>query len=370
MKMLFDRNRPFNSLPLLPPVKDVSEKTVVLKALVKASRALAKVDGYSTQLPNKYMLINTIALQEAKTSTEIENIFTTNDELYRAISSETKLAKINKGTKEVIRYREALWAGFHNLKTKKSIELGLILDIVKAIKKTDEGIRSPQALTVIRRGNSDHRAGEVVYTPPRGEGVLEHMLDDLLGYLNAKNDTEPLIKMAIAHYQFESIHPFRDGNGRTGRILNLLYLVNQGLLTDPILYLSRHIIDTKDEYYYQLGAVRHSQDLTSWVLYMLEAVEKTSLQTMQLIDDIGSQMRETLAYGKLKFPWYSKEINELIFTQPYTKAANLGTLLNRSSRTTINTYLASLTNAKILRYEKIGNQVYYVNDDLVNILES
>ncbi len=368
--MPYHRNKPYNELPGLPPLKDVSENPQVLKKLVSASRALASIDGHISRLPNPLMLINTIALQEAKSSTEIENIFTTDDELYRAISSEKKLDKIKPGTKEVLRYRESLWAGYENLKSNNQIDQRLIIDTFQAIKNTDEGIRPPQTQIVIRRGSSELRPGEVIYTPPRGEGILETMLDDLVRYLNANDDTDPLIKMAIAHYQFESVHPFRDGNGRTGRIVNLLYLVNQGLLSAPTLYMSKHIIATKDEYYYQLGAVRQNQDFVKWVLYMLEAVLQTSIQTGRLIENIIEQMEETLIYGKSKLNWYSKEINELIFTQPYTRSEHLAKLLERSSRTTITKYMNELVASKILRPQKNWKEVFYVNDDLVSLLET
>ena len=370
MLMPYDRVKPYNQLPLLPPANEINENPQVLKALVRASRALAKVDGHSSKLPNPLMLINTIALQEAKTSTEIENIFTTEDELYRAISSNIKLDKISPATKEVLRYREALWAGYRHLQASNTLDTNLILDIFQAIKKTNENIRPPQAQVVIKRGNSNIRPGEVVYTPPRGNNILQPMLDNLVWYLNNEDDTDPLIKMAIAHYQFESIHPFRDGNGRTGRVINLLYLVQEGLLTAPTLYMSKHIIATKDEYYYQLGAVRQNQDFTNWVLYMLHAVEQTSIHSGQLIDSILNQMDETLAYGKSKLKWYTKEINELIFTQPYTRSENLAKILGRTSRTTVTKYLGELVAAQILRPQKDGKFIFYVNDDLVRLLDS
>ena len=250
------------------------------------------------------------------------------------------------------------------------IDIDLIINIFQTIKKTNEGVRPPQAQIVIRQGNSELRPGEVIYTPPRGEGVLEPMLENLTHYLNTPDETDPLIKMAIAHYQFESIHPFRDGNGRTGRIINLLYLVNQQLISAPTQYMSKYIIANKDSYYHELGRVRHNQDFTQWILYMLEAVEQTSLHTGHLINNILHQMAETLAYGKSKFTWYTKEINELIFTQPYTRSEHLGLLLNRSSRTTITKYMKQLVSAQILRPITHWKEVYYVNDELVNLLEN
>lgn len=366
--MTFDRNIPYNSLPAIPPIGAVEEKPEILMALVKAARALAKVDGQIKRLPNPAMLINTVALQEAKSSTEIENIFTTDDELYRAISSTKKLPKINPATKEVLRYREALWAGYNHLRKDRIIDTDLIIEIFQAIKKTKESIRPPHTLLTIKRGQSEFRPGEVVYTPPRGAGILEPMLENLIEYLNTEDHVDPIIKMAVAHYQFESIHPFRDGNGRTGRIINLLYLVQKGLLTAPNIYLSKQIIATKDEYYYQLGAVRQNQDFTNWILYMLSVVEKTANNTYTLVESILNQMESTLAYGKSTFKWYNKEINEVIFTQPYSKSEHLAPYFGRS-RTTVKKYMDHLVVAKILRATQNWKESYYVNDELLTILE-
>ena len=246
---------PFNDLPLLPLPEGIENDPGLLKKLVTASRALATVNTNVLRLPNPNMLVNTIALQEAKTSTEIENIFTTQDELYRAISDINNENKADPSTKEVIRYQEALWAGYKNLEIKGAIDINVIIDIFQQVKDTPAKIRSSQALVTIRRGQSEFRAGEIIYTPPRGEGVVEHFMDNLLEYMNDDNkfDTDPLLKMCISHYQFEAIHPFQDGNGRTGRIINLLYLINQNLLSQPILYLSKYIIMNKDDYYHHLS---------------------------------------------------------------------------------------------------------------------
>jgi len=367
--MAYDRFNPYNELPQLPPAQEFNEDPVILKKLVSASRALAKVDGQIEKLPNPKMLINTIGLQEAKTSTEIENIFTTDDELYRAISSDKKLPKIDSSTKEVLRYKEALWTGYNNLAVTGKFDVPMIIDIMQKIKKTNEGIRPSQALTVIKRGQSELRPGEVVYTPPRGKGVLEPMLKNLVEYLNSDDKTDPLVKMAIAHYQFESIHPFSDGNGRTGRIINLLYLVNSGLLSSPALYLSKQIIASKDAYYYQLGAVRQNNDFTRWVLYMLDVVEKTSLHIAGIVQEILDQMDATLEYGKSNMKWYNKEINEVLFTQPYTKWESLATAMNKKARNTMKKYISELVRHKILRPQKEWKETYYVNNELVKILE-
>lgn len=369
-KPKFDRNNPFNDLPLLPPSTKIDNDSDILRKLVSASRALASVNINVMRLPNPYMLVNTIALQEAKTSTEIENIFTTEDELYKAVSDNIREEKADAAAKEVIRYREALWAGYHSMKETKTLNLKLILSIFRQIKNTTSGIRPPQANVVIKRGQSEFRPGEVIYTPPRGNDVVERLMDNLISYLNDDNNypTDPLIKMCIAHYQFEAIHPFQDGNGRTGRILNLIYLVHTGLLNQPVLYLSKYIIVNKSDYYYNLGNVTQLGSWKRWILFMLDAIENTSALTNNLINDILGQMDSTLTYGKSKIRWYTKEVNEAIFSQPYIKPKIIGKVLGRSSRTTLTKLMEELVATKILTPKKDGSEVYYLNDDLIRIL--
>lgn len=367
----YDRNSPFNDLPVLPPASTLDNDAEILKKLVSASRALASVDSNVLRLPNPYMLVNTIALQEAKASTAIENIFTTEDELYKAISDTVNESKANPATKEVLKYREALWEGNRQLEKEKTISLTLITRIFQQIKSTQAALRSPQAQIVIKQGQSEFRTGEIVYTPPRGEGVIEKLMDNLIDYLNddTKYPVDPLLKMCIAHYQFEAIHPFSDGNGRTGRIVNLLYLVNKGLLSMPVLYLSKYIIANKDEYYFALSAVTQRQSWKEWTLYMLDAVEKTSVLTNRLINETVKQMDATLDQGRKNIKWYNKEINEVLFSQPYSRAKTISKIVGKKSRTTISKYMDELVEAKILTPKKEGNEVYYVNDDLIRILE-
>jgi Fic family protein len=367
----YDRNTPFNDLPLMPPPVEIENDPEILKKLVTASRALAAVNSNVLRLPNPNMLINTIALQEAKTSTAIENIFTTEDELYKAISDTTNEERANPATKEVLKYREALWEGYAELENNGKINRDLIVKIFQQIKNTTAGLRSPQAQVVIKKGQSEFRTGEIVYTPPRGEGVLEGMVDNLVEYLNEdlKYPTDPLLKMCIAHYQFEAIHPFQDGNGRTGRILNLLYLVNKKLLSMPVLFLSKYIILNKDNYYYNLSAVTQRQSWKSWILYMLEAVEKTSLLTNELINEIVMQMEATLEHARKQVKWYNKEVNEALFSQPYSRAKIVGDAMGKTSRTTLSKYMEELIQAKIVTPKKEGTQVYYLNNDLIRILE-
>lgn len=368
--MAYDRTKPFNDLPLLPP-QAISEDVDILKKLVTTSRALAGVNSNVQRLPNPYMLINTIALQEARASSAIENIFTTEDELYKAVSDTVPEKNANPATKEVLRYREALWEGYRRIKEKDGINLESIIAIFRQIKNTSGGIRPAHTLTVIQRGQSEFRSGEIIYTPPRGVGLIERLMDNLLDFLNDDKlfNTDPLLKMCIAHYQFEAIHPFPDGNGRTGRILNLLYLVSKDLLDQPVLYLSKYIIVHKDDYYYNLGAVTQRGTWKPWILYMLDAVEKTSLLTNQLINSILEQMESTLEYGKSTIKWYNKEVNELLFSQPYIKPKLIGDALQISSRTTLTKYFNELAQAGILTPEKDGREVFYINEDLIRILE-
>lgn len=370
-KQMFDRKKPYNNLPLLPPGKDIENNPAILKRLVSASRALATVNGNLNRLPNPLMLINTLSLQEAKASTEIENIFTTEDELYKAISDTHKEVHVNPATKEVLKYREALWAGYSELQTKQEIDSNLVKQIFNQIKETTSGYRPPQAQVVIKRGESEFRSGEIIYTPPRAEGLIETLMDNLIDYLN--NDdvypADPLLKMCVAHYQFEAIHPFQDGNGRTGRILNLLYLSSKGLLSQPILYMSKYIILNKEDYYFKLSAVTQRNSWEEWVAFMLEATEKTSLLTNSLINEILSQMDSTLEYAKGKIKWYNKEVNEAIFSQPYIKPKVIGEIIGKTSRTTLTKYVNELVHHNILRPKKDGVEVYYINDDLIRILE-
>lgn len=367
----YDRNIPFNALPLLPPLSEIENDPEILKKLVSASRALASFNGNVLRLPNPTMLVNTIALQEAKTSTAIENIFTTEDELYKAISDTAREEKANPATREVLKYREALWEGYSQLQQNRSVSLDLVTKIFQQIKDTRAGLRPPQAQIVIKQGQSEFRTGEIVYTPPRGQGVVEGHMANLLEYLNddKKYSTDPLLKMCIAHYQFEAIHPFQDGNGRTGRILNLLYLVNKGLLSQPVLYLSKYIIVHKDDYYFNLGAVTQKGSWKPWIMYMLDAVEKTSLLTHDLINDIVAQMNATLAHGKDHIKWYNKEVNEALFSQPYSRPKIIGVVLGKTSRTTVSKYMEELVTARILTPKKEGTEVFYINDDLIRILE-
>lgn len=362
----FDRNQPFNDLPLLPPSEEVLTKGVLLKWGI-AGRELAQLNKNVLRLPNPTMLVNTISLQEARTSSEIENIFTTTDDLYKAISEKHKEDSANPNVKEVLRYREALWAGYAEIKDKSSLDTNLIVKVFQQVKNTEEGIRPSHSLTTIKRGNSELKPGEIIYTPPRGKGVVEKKLENLIQYLN-QNDLDPLLKMVIGHYQFEAIHPFTDGNGRTGRILNILVLNQSGLLEYPVLYLSNYIIENKEDYYYLLNAVTQRNSWEKWIMFMLEAVEQTARHTNNMVDEISEQMESTMTFARSQLKWYNREVNEIIFSQPYIKPSKLAKVLGRTSRTTMTKYFSELVRLKILSAKQDGKEVFYVNNDLMRIL--
>jgi len=368
--MPYDRTKPYNDLPLLPQKEPIHTNVEVLNKLVIASRALSAANSSLHRLPNPYMLINTIALQEAKESAAIENIFTTEDELYLAASDTIQEDKANLATKEVLHYREALWKGYTLMQESNQVDSASVLGIFREVKNTAHGFRSPASQVVIKRGQSEFRPGSVVYTPPRGEGIVEKLLENLFDYMNDDEayPIDPLLKMCVAHYQFEAIHPFPDGNGRTGRILNLLYLVNKGLIDKPVLYLSKYIIKHKDGYYHYLAQVTQTGNWKGWLLYMLSAIEETAKLTSYLIDSINSQMEATLAHAKPKIKWYNKEVNELLFSQPYLKPKLVGDKLNITSRTTLTRYFKELVAVGVLSERKIGRDVFYINDDLLRIM--
>ncbi len=365
---MYDRNQPYNSLPEFPRA-DIHLDMQIMTQWGYASRALAELNKNVLRMPNPSMLINTISLQEAQTSTAIENIFTTEDELYKAVSDSIKEEDANPATKEVLRYREALWKGFSEINSGQMFGEKVAISVYQQVKNTTQGIRPPQSLTVIRRVDSQFRSGEIVYTPPRGEGIIEQKLRNLFDFLNTPNEFDPLLKMVIGHYQFEAIHPFSDGNGRTGRILNQLYLINQQLLYHPVLYLSKYIIQNKDDYYHLLSGVTQRNAWKPWIIYMLEAVDKTAQATNRKIDDIILQMEATLQYAQKKLKWYTIELNQALFSQPYIKQKRVGEVTGVNSRTTLTKYMKSLVDLGILSAKIDGREVYYVNNDLIRILE-
>jgi len=355
---MFNRLIPYNDLPLLPPQEELETKAV-LKQAISANRILANLRGLAAQIPNQGMLIQSVVLQEARLSSEIENIVTTNDELYRADADPD--SKTDPQTKEVLRYRQALNAGFHALKT-RPLSTNLFIDIVRNIKAIELDIRKVPGTAL------KNSAGEIVYTPPEGESVIRDKLSNLEQFIHAPNDLDPLIKMAVMHYQFEAIHPFEDGNGRTGRIINLLYLVDQGLLDIPVLFLSRYIIANKAGYYEGLRRVTEEQAWEQWVLFMLKAVQETAQQTFDQVTRILELMEQTQQVVQQQAPnIYSKDLIEVIFRHPYTKIQFLVDA-GIAKRQTASAYLQTLAELGILRPDKKGRELYYINDALFEAL--
>lgn len=363
----YDRNKPYNSLPLLPPDEDKIETKEVFKALNNANKALAELKGIAKKLPNQSMLVNTIALREAKASTEIENIFTTDDELYKALTFSDYGLKGN--AKEVLRYRQALWKGYNDIKRNPTLTIETLIEIYQEIKQVNDGIRPPQTETVILKRGSGQLAGEVVYTPPRGIHVIEQKLFNLIDFINddSKYPYDPLLKIAISHYQFEAIHPFRDGNGRAGRILSILLMIQKHLLDVPILYLSAYIIREKDEYYELLKNVTTLRRWSSWIIYMLKAIEETSRYTISKIEEIDRLFSRTTELVNKKNPLIRKEFIEKLFEQPYISPKKLPDK-NIKSLNTAKKYLKQLEDLGVLIPEKIGKEIVYLNIDLYNIL--
>lgn len=275
-----------STLPDLPIDQSLYRTIDLLESLGSAKAALARLHGRSAVIPNQGILINTISLQEAKLSSEIENIFTTDDELYKAYSDNT--TDQNGASKEVLRYREALWSGHHHIRSNEALNIDYFIKIVQEIKQSDLGIRPDFVPTVIKQGGTGPNAGKTIYTPPRGVNIIESKLLNLIEFLNddEKYPIDPITKMAIGHFQFEAIHPFRDGNGRTGRILNINYLTLKNQIDYPILFLSRYIQNNKEDYYSALAGVSQRGSWSTWLLFMYRAVSSTANLTFDKINEI------------------------------------------------------------------------------------
>jgi Fic family protein len=361
--MAFNQLLPYNDLPLLPPQIDL-ETPKILKEAIQASRALGELNGKVQLLPNQAILIQSIGLQEAKSSSEIENIVTTNDQLYLAFA-ETN-TKIDSQTKEVLFYKDALWHGYQALtQEKRLLTTPLFEELAQIVTNNTEGVRK---LTGTRLQNPQSK--EIIYTPPEGETTIRNKLSNLEKFIHNNDDLDPLIKMAVIHYQFEAIHPFSDGNGRVGRILNILFLIQQGLLNLPILYLSRYIIGNKKDYYQGLLNVTSQNAWESWIIFILRGITETALQTEQCIHKIQFLMQKTIKLIKSELPKiYSKELVEVIFRQPYCKIRFLEEE-NIARRQTASLYLKELERIGILKGVKIGKEIYYIHKALYTILTS
>lgn len=356
----FNKNEPYNTLPLLPPKQDL-ETVAILRKTITASRALAQLKGMLTNLPNPTLFLDTIHLQEAKASSEIENIITTNDDLYKSLVADKNFGDL--AIKEVLSYKEALFNGLKTIEKRPFISTNLCVAIVQSIKKNNAGIRTTLGTTL------KNTKGEVIYTPPEGEAVIREKLANLETFINENNTIDPLLKMALMHYQFEAIHPFSDGNGRTGRILLLLYLKLEKLLDIPAIYLSEYIIKNKADYYNKLREVTENDNWESWILYMLEMVEYTANKGLkrlkkvtELMDTMATEIKEVLPKV------YSKELLEILFRLPYTKKQFL---INEKLGTskTVGNYLIALEEKGFLISEKVGKEKLYLNHRLMAVLE-
>jgi Fic family protein len=348
-------------LKKLPVEKDLETKEI-LKKLATAHRALAELKGVATSIPNESILINTLVLQEAKDSSAIENIITTHDDLYKAELNVKEIKSLN--AKEVHNYIEALKKGFSLISERKLITNNSIVEIQSLLENNNAGFRKVPGTSL-----KNASTGEVIYTPPQDIAEINELMANLEIFINDNefSGLDPLIKMAIIHFQFESIHPFYDGNGRTGRIINVLYLVLQDLLNLPILYLSKYIIANKGDYYRLLQEVRDKDEWEEWILFMLNAVIETSKDTISVIEKIKDLLIEYKHKIRNDYKFYSQDLLNNLFKHPYTKIEFLEQELG-VSRITAASYLNKLADDGLLRKEKLGTANYYVNYRLFEIL--
>lgn len=356
----FNPNIPWNDIPELPPAADL-ESRAILKACISSMTELSKANALVKRLPNEAVLVNTLPLQEARRSSEIENIVTTNDELYRAmISDENQIAS---NVKEVLRYREALWEGVRSIREGSTLNIHLFEQICSRI--LDEKMKVREHPVVIE----NRATQQLIYRPPTGYGNLIRLLTNLERFINDKTDgLQPLVKLAVMHYQFEAIHPFMDGNGRTGRILNILYLEHQGLLDVPILYLSRYFIQNRNEYYRYLREVTENGSWEQWILFILAAVEHTSRDTADKIEAIDDLINNVITKARGKTKAVEREgFVDLLFKWPYCKISIVEREL-ACSRLTATKYLNEVTELGLLDRLRIGREYYYINQRLVNLL--
>ncbi len=350
-----------NELKVLPPEGNLETRRV-LKQLTRSHKSLAELKGFADIIPNKNILINAVIINEAKDSSEIENIITTHDELFKVMSSESYK---NPAAKEVVNYRTALWHGYELVKEKNFLSTNIIIEIQSLIESNRAGIRNLPG-TVLK----NELTGKTIYTPPGEKEKILSLLSNLEQYINEDYDNvDPLVKLAVIHYQFESIHPFYDGNGRTGRILNVLYLVLKELLDSPILYLSKFIIRNKTAYYKLFQEVRNNQNWEDWILFILQGIEETANETLILVKEINDLMETTAEMIQEKLPKiYSRELVDLIFFEFYTKIAYIKDGLD-VSRKTASKYLSALEREGFLLSEKIGRERIYLNKALFRVVK-
>ncbi len=349
-----------NKLAQLPPVVNV-ESANILKYNSRAMYSLGRLNGIAQTIPNQAILINTLPLLEAKESSAIENIITTHDELYKETLFENIIS--NPAVKEVQNYNIAIKEGFKIVTENKFLSINHIIELQSLIVKNNAGIRKLPGTFLM-----NEQTRQIVYTLPQDYNEIMLLLDNLEKFINDDNvfDAEPLVKMAIIHYQFESIHPFYDGNGRIGRIINVLYLILKGLLNLPILYLSKYIIKNKTDYFRLLQEVRENNSWENWIVFMLKGVEETSELTIKLIENIKSLMQEYKHKIRNNFNFYSQDLLNNLFSHPYTKIEFLANDL-KVSRQTAAKYLDELAKYGILKKVKIWKNNYYINEPLYKL---
>jgi Fic family protein len=365
-RIFYTRLEKYSAMPQIRPLEQLNpsrfETSAILKKLTSSSRKLAELKGVAASIPNQGILINTLGLQEAKDSSEIENIITTHDELFK--DDVLPASFTNPAAKEVLRYRQALRVGFDQVRANGLLTSRHIIEIQSELERNNAGFRKLPG-TALKDG-----AGQTIYKPPQNPDEIVALMSDLERFINEQSlfDADPLIKMALIHHQFESIHPFYDGNGRTGRIVNMLYLVKEGLLDIPVLYLSNHIVRTKSEYYRLLQTVREQDNWEDWVLYLLEAVEQTAGQTIATIHAIKSALYDYKQRIRANYKFYSQDLINNLFMHPYTKIEFVQRDL-QVSRLTATKYIDALVAGGFLQKQKIGRSNYYVNVALSAVVQ-
>ncbi|SFM82337.1 protein adenylyltransferase Fic [Variovorax sp. OV329] len=352
--------RPYNALPTLPPGVDLESKAI-LKQCIAARAALAELKQATLLIPNPSVLINTIPLLEAKDSSEIENIVTTTDQLFRY--ADDGEGQADPATKEALRYRTALYQGFQSL-SERPLTTRTAVDICSAIKGVEMEVRRTPGTQLI-----NDRSKQAIYTPPEGESLLRNLLANWERFIHEQPQLDPLVRMAVAHYQFEAIHPFTDGNGRTGRVLNILMLIQERLLTLPVLYLSRYIIHHKADYYRLLAEVTSASAWEEWVIYMLRAVEETAYWTTAKIAALRQLQAQTADHLRRRLPKiYSHELVEVLFEQPYCR---IGNLVDKGigRRQAASRYLQDLVGVGILSEQIAGREKLFIHPKLMQLLK-
>ncbi len=356
----FNPSLPYNELPDLPPPIEQIESTQILKRCINARVALAELKQAAELIPNSAVLVNALPLLEARASSEIENIVTTTDKLFEF--ADIAEDKADAATKEALRYRTALYEGTKMVR-RGMLTTDMAIQICSTVKGIELDIRAESGTTLKSR-----MTGEVIYTPPVGQQLLIDKLDNWARFMHEATDIDPLVRMAVQHYQFEAIHPFVDGNGRSGRILNILFLLQHGLLDSPILYLSRYIIQNKAAYYRLLKTVTHEQDWAPWIFFILDGVEETCTWTTDKIKSIRELMDHTAEFVQGKLPkTYSRELVEVLFKQPYCRIGNLVDA-GIAKRQTASVYLKQLCDIGVLQEVKSGRETLFVHPKYIELL--